>query len=105
VYKHFNTERVMRWRLLIEEFGPKLTYVKGENNIVADALSRMATTEVDFSPEAFAADEHDFPEAYPLSFKEIAFEQSQDKEVQELLEEHPTSTRRSSSNTQTTHTS
>ena len=25
VYKNFNTECVMRWRLLIEEFGPKLT--------------------------------------------------------------------------------
>jgi hypothetical protein len=79
----------MRWQLLIKEFGPKLTYIKGENNIVADALSRMAMTEADFSTEAFAADEHDFPDAYPLSFKEIAFEQSQDKEVQELLEKHP----------------
>jgi len=39
VHKHFNTERVVRWRLLLEEFGPKLTYVKGSNNIVADALS------------------------------------------------------------------
>jgi len=27
VHKHFNTERVMRWRLLLEEFGPKLTRV------------------------------------------------------------------------------
>jgi RNase H-like domain found in reverse transcriptase len=89
VYKHFNTERVMRWRLLIEEFGPKLTYIKGENNIVPDALSHMAMTEVDFSLEAFAADEHNFPEAYPLLFKEIAFEQSKDKEVQELLEKQP----------------
>jgi RNase H-like domain found in reverse transcriptase len=86
VYKHFNTEHVMQWRLLIEEFGSKLTYIKGENNIVADTLSRMAMTEANFLTEAFAADEHDFPEAYPLSFKEIAFEQSQDKEVQELLE-------------------
>jgi hypothetical protein len=49
----------------------------------------MAMTEANFSPEAFAADEHNFPEAYPLSFKEIAFEQSQDKEVQELLEKQP----------------
>ena len=24
VYKHFNTERIMRWRLILEEFGPKL---------------------------------------------------------------------------------
>ena len=33
------TPRVMRWRLLIEEFGPKLIYLPGVNNIVADCLS------------------------------------------------------------------
>jgi len=31
----------MRWRLLIEEYGADLTYIKGENNIVADTLSRL----------------------------------------------------------------
>ena len=36
-YTHFNTERVMRWRLILEEFGPELKYIKGENNVVADA--------------------------------------------------------------------
>ena len=40
-YKNFNTERVMHWRLLIEEFGADLTYIKGEDNIIADALSRL----------------------------------------------------------------
>ena len=40
-YKHFNTERVMRWRLILEEFGPELKYIKDENNVVADALSRL----------------------------------------------------------------
>ena len=40
-YKNFNVKRVMRWRLLIEEFGADLNYIKGENNIVADALSRL----------------------------------------------------------------
>ena len=39
VYKNFNTERVMRWCLLLEEFGPKLTYIEGASNVVADALS------------------------------------------------------------------
>ena len=29
-YKSFNTERVMRWRLILEEFGPELKYIKGE---------------------------------------------------------------------------
>ena len=28
-YKNFNTERVMRWRLILEEFGPELKYIKG----------------------------------------------------------------------------
>ena len=38
-YKQFNTEQGMQWRLLIEEFGPQLTYIKGERNIIADFLS------------------------------------------------------------------
>ena len=40
-YKKFNTERVMRWSLILKEFGPELKYIKGENNVVADALSRI----------------------------------------------------------------
>ena len=39
MYKVFNTKRVMRWRLIIEEYGPKLRYIKGTSNVVADALS------------------------------------------------------------------
>ena len=38
-YKKLNTERVMCWRLILEEFGPELKYIKGENSFVADALS------------------------------------------------------------------
>ena len=34
----YNTERVMRWRLILEEFGPELKYIKGENNVVANDL-------------------------------------------------------------------
>jgi hypothetical protein len=36
-----HSDRVMRWRLFIEEYSPDLRYIKGENNIVADALSRL----------------------------------------------------------------
>ena len=32
---------VMRWRLLLEEFGPERVYSKGPKNVVADALSRL----------------------------------------------------------------
>ena len=37
------SERVMRWRLLLEEFGPEIKYVKGSKNLVADACSRLRT--------------------------------------------------------------
>jgi hypothetical protein len=40
-YKNFNTEHVMRWHLLIEEFGPTIQYIKGPKNVVADALSHL----------------------------------------------------------------
>ena len=29
-YNYFITERVMRWRLILEAFGPELKYIKGE---------------------------------------------------------------------------
>ena len=35
------SDRVYRWRLLLEEYGPEITYIKGIDNTVADALSRL----------------------------------------------------------------
>ena len=32
---------MMYWRIILKEFGPELKYIKGENNVVADALSRL----------------------------------------------------------------
>ena len=43
-YKNFNTERVVCWRMVIEDFGPELIYFKGNDNVVADAMSRLDTT-------------------------------------------------------------
>ncbi|CAJ1938684.1 unnamed protein product, partial [Cylindrotheca closterium] len=37
----FNTERVLRWHMVLEEYGPEHIYIKGPDNIVADALSRL----------------------------------------------------------------
>ena len=44
-YKFFNTECVVLWHLILEEFGPELKYIKGENNVVADALYRLEMSE------------------------------------------------------------
>ena len=40
-----SSDRVLRQRLLLEEYGAKLKYIKGESNVVADALSRLPKTE------------------------------------------------------------
>jgi hypothetical protein len=40
-YKNFNTERVMRWRLVLEGLGPDLQRIKGRRNVVAEALAHL----------------------------------------------------------------
>jgi transposase InsO family protein len=75
-YKNFNTERVMRWRLVLEEFGPDLQYIKGERNVVADALSRLEIDdeqEIFNISECFGYDDDDLPpSSFPLRYKDIA---------------------------------
>ncbi len=34
-------DRVYRWRLLLEEYKPKIVYIKGIHNTIADAVSRL----------------------------------------------------------------
>ena len=34
-------QRVTRWRLLLEEYGPDIRHIKGVENVVADAISRL----------------------------------------------------------------
>jgi len=35
------SDRVYQWRLSLEEYGPKIVYIKGIHNTVADAISRL----------------------------------------------------------------
>jgi hypothetical protein len=41
LYGKLSNDRITRWRFLLEEYGPKYVHISGENNIVADALSRL----------------------------------------------------------------
>ena len=34
-------DQVYRWRLLLEEYGPKIVYIKGIHNTMADAVSQL----------------------------------------------------------------
>jgi RNase H-like domain found in reverse transcriptase/Reverse transcriptase (RNA-dependent DNA polymerase)/Integrase zinc binding domain len=102
-YKVFNTERVMRWRLICEEFGAILHYIKGTHNVVADVLSRLhlqpppksdPNFEVLDEPssrplhEAFPFEE--LPkDAFPLKLKLIEYEQSKDKDLMAKIRTSP----------------
>ncbi len=35
------SDRVYQWRLLLEEYGPEIVYIKGTHNTMADAVSRL----------------------------------------------------------------
>jgi hypothetical protein len=47
-YAKSTSDRVMHWRLLIEEFGPEFRHIKGKHNLIDDTLSRL---ELDDSSE------------------------------------------------------
>ena len=40
-FKRFHTSRVLRCRLILEEYSPDIEYIKGGENIVADTTSRL----------------------------------------------------------------
>jgi hypothetical protein len=81
----------MRWRLIIEEFSPELISLKGERNIIADALSRLELQNSDvpstkmhdlrYLAEHFALeDEHLQSDAFPVHYKLLAQHQSHQKD-------------------------
>jgi cleavage and polyadenylation specificity factor subunit 1 len=93
----FNSDRVMRWRLYIEEYSPDLQYIKGENNVVADALSRLDMDDVPNLHEAliteemcsewycYAKEEKNY-DSHPLSFQQLDKAQKADKQLMKILE-------------------
>ena len=66
----------MRWCLILEEFGPELKYIKSENNVVADALSRLEMSDnqeiLNISELYGYADEDLVDIAYPIRYHDIA---------------------------------
>ena len=55
-----NTDKLLRWILIPEEYGPDIEYTQGNKNIVADKLSRFTinwnqdtTNESSYKKETF----------------------------------------------------
>jgi RNase H-like domain found in reverse transcriptase len=95
-YKHFNSDRVMRWRLFIEEYSPDLQYIKGGNNVVANALSLLHQQSISYQDslesfysivECHKSDQkktlpHDF---HPLSYVHLETAQKRDSQSKKEL--------------------
>jgi hypothetical protein len=47
------SDRVARWQILLEEYTPKIIYIKGIHNTVADAISRL-----DYDPKLNTTNEY-----------------------------------------------
>ena len=77
----------MRWRLILEYFGPELNYIKRENNDVADALSRLEkrdNQEILNISELYGYNDKDLPDsAYPIRYHNIAKAPETDAKLQQ----------------------
>ena len=47
LYKKLPNQRMLRWRLLLEDFNPTVKHIAGEKNLSADALLRLEMTHKD----------------------------------------------------------
>lgn len=78
----------MHWRLIAEEYAPELIYIKGEHNIVADALSRLNLEpgshmeqmhDMHYLLDHFGLEDNDLPDdSFPLTYKLLAKHQRTD---------------------------
>ena len=82
----------MHWRLILEEFGPELKYIKGENNVIADALSVLDMSdnqEILNISEIYGYDDKDLPDSYyPIFYHGIAKAQKTDAKLKQKLVSH-----------------
>jgi hypothetical protein len=80
----------MRWRLILEEYGPELLYINGHENVVADALSRLDTDVTHIPSHTVNVAEHYGQEKlssdmFPVTYSLLDSYQRMDKPLQNLL--------------------
>ncbi len=67
-FSTITSDKVMRWKLRIQEYNYDVEYIKGEENIVADAMSRLCVISI---PHENLLDEFHIPEEYFEKIKRV----------------------------------
>ena len=84
------SQRVMRWRLLLEEFGPEIVYIKGPKNVVADALSRLPKQgDIVDDVEAILPFASKDEGIFPIQLQLIQNSQGKDRSLRKRLKDNP----------------
>ena len=82
----------MRWRLIIREFGPELKYIKGENNVVDNALYRLDMSDnkyiLNISDIYGYNDYYLLDSYYPIRHQDISKAQKSDAKIQQKIVSH-----------------
>ena len=82
----------MYWRLIIEEFGPEIKYIKGENNVLANALSCLEINDnqdILNIYELYAYYDNDLLDsAFSIHFHDISKAHKTDAKLQQKLVSH-----------------
>ena len=87
----YSSDRVLRQRLVVEEYGAEIIYIKGTHNIVADALSRIPIMDGRVSASAVKEEkflqrrafEDEIP--FPLDLQRISELQKDDNHLERLM--------------------
>ena len=87
--KNMESQRALRWRLLIEEFNPEFKYIKGEKNVVADALSRMDKGSTDMVNNQVLAMNSIDEQCFPIDSQTIAKQKLRDTKLKDKMRKNP----------------
>ena len=81
-----SSQRVMYWRILLEEFSPKIVYIKGPENIVLSRLSEEG--DIVDNVEAVLLFAFKDKEIFPIQLQLIQNTQSKDRSSRKRLKDN-----------------
>ena len=89
-FSDFTNQRIMRWRLIVEEYSPVIKYLEGSKNIAADAMSRLPLTEETSPHNTISVVElTDLEKDFPLNNITLEKFQQQDQTLLNILSTNP----------------